>query len=344
MEDPFRIPTILTSQELLDKAFGRASKVTVPDTSGFHQRRKTAMARVTSSGDSIDSTLAKYIKAFPSFDRLHPYHREMMELAVDVDQVRKSLGALQWARGMVSEICRKAAAQIKRTRDKNFVEKKRGEAFGRISSVIGQIKSNLKILGAARDVIRVLPSVDPALPTVVVAGVPNVGKSALVVHLSSAKPQIAQYPFTTKDVHVGYFDAGPIRYQVIDTPGMLDRNPEERNDIERRAAAALGHLGGLMLFLEDPSETCGFAMDMQEKLLKRVVAEFPDLEVIVVETKVDLLDSGSKRMKVSGETGQGVEELKRTVVEELRADQEAVDRQIMQLMEERESEENPRDS
>jgi nucleolar GTP-binding protein len=339
MEDPFRIPTILSSQELLDKAFSRATKLTVQDTSAFHQPRKTAMARVSSVGDTIDTTLAKYIKAFPSFDRLHPYHREMMELAIDVDHVRKSLGALQWAREMVSDICRKAAGQIKKTRDKDFVEKKRSEAFGRISSVIGQVKSNLKVLGEARNVIRVMPSVDPRLPTVVVAGVPNVGKSALVVHLSSAKPQIAQYPFTTKDVHVGYFDAGPIRYQVIDTPGMLDRNPEERNDIERRAAAALGHLGGLMLFLEDASETCGFSLDAQEKLLERVVAEFPDLEVMVVETKVDLVDSGSKRMKVSGQTGQGVEELKRTVVEELRADREAVDRQIMQLMEDREGEE-----
>lgn len=336
MKDQFLIPTILTSQELLDKAFKRATKVQVPDTSAFHRKRRTAAARVTSAGDVIIATLGKYIKAFPSFDNLHPYQREMIAIVLDVDQVRKSLGALKWAGETVGDVCRKSAVQITKTRNASFVESKRSEAYGRVSSIVHRIGSDLAGLGKARDILKVMPAVDPGLPTVVVAGVPNAGKSALVRCLSSAKPQVAQYPFTTKEVHVGYFDEGAVRYQVIDTPGLLDRGPDDRNDIEQRAAAALRHLGGLIVYLLDPSGTCGHGTEEQEGLLKRIMSEFPDSPLIVVETKADLVDSGSKRMKVSGETGRGAEKLRKAVIEELQADTELVDRQIMELMEERE--------
>jgi len=44
--------------------------------------------------------------------------------------------------------------------------------------------------------------------TVVVAGYPNVGKSSFIRLVSTAEPEIAAYPFTTKGVIVGHRDLG----------------------------------------------------------------------------------------------------------------------------------------
>ena len=44
-----------------------------------------------------------------------------------------------------------------------------------------------------------------------------------------------------------------IRFQVIDTPGLLDRNPEERNTIELQAITALAYLNSAIIFILDPT-------------------------------------------------------------------------------------------
>ena len=55
----------------------------------------------------------------------------------------------------------------------------------------------------ARDTLRKLPSIDSSEPCIVVAGSPNVGKFTNF-SLSSGEPEIASYPFTTKQLHLGH--------------------------------------------------------------------------------------------------------------------------------------------
>ncbi len=50
------------------------------------------------------------------------------------------------------------------------------------------------------------------------------------VDLCACRPQ--PYAFTTKSLYVGHMDYKYLRWQVIDTPGILDRPLEERNTIE----------------------------------------------------------------------------------------------------------------
>jgi nucleolar GTP-binding protein len=147
-----------------------------------------------------------------------------------------------------------------------------------------------------------------------------VGKSALVASLSTAEPEVAPYPFTTKAVTVGHFYYRRHAYQLVDTPGILDRPLEERNPIEIRALAAIEHLSGVLLFLIDPSETCGTSVDEQEALLVSVRSHFPTAQVIVVETKADLVRRDvADRFPVSALKGDGVEELRDHLVEVLPA-------------------------
>ncbi|MGE3803136.1 MAG: GTPase [Gemmataceae bacterium] len=53
---------------------------------------------------------------------------------------------------------------------------------------------------------------------VVLIGAPNVGKSQLVDKLTRATPEVAAYPFTTREPLVGMMDWEDVKVQLIDTP------------------------------------------------------------------------------------------------------------------------------
>ena len=57
---------------------------------------------------------------------------------------------------------------------------------------------------------------------VALVGYPSAGKSSLVAALSSAKPKIAEYPFTTLHPNLGVVQAGESRYTVADVPGLIE--------------------------------------------------------------------------------------------------------------------------
>ncbi|MCG7321094.1 MULTISPECIES: GTPase ObgE [Arsenicicoccus] len=59
------------------------------------------------------------------------------------------------------------------------------------------------------------------LADVALIGFPSAGKSSLVSVLSSARPKIADYPFTTLVPNLGVVTAGSARYTVADVPGLI---------------------------------------------------------------------------------------------------------------------------
>jgi ribosome-interacting GTPase 1 len=52
----------------------------------------------------------------------------------------------------------------------------------------------------------------------VVLGGPNTGKSRLLTQLTRATPDVAPYPFTTREPHAGMMDWEDVRVQLIDMP------------------------------------------------------------------------------------------------------------------------------
>jgi len=312
------IPTVLTADEVIDKAFRKASKVRVEDPEAFYAFRKTLVAKLDSVSDTIGTTMDRYISSFPSFNSLPPFHHELYSVLFDMTKAQRSLAALLWAKGQVASIARKNASQMAKSRSKDFLDMKLSEAYGRINSVIQQVKKNLLFLAMVRDEIKKVPCVSLDVPTVIVAGAPNVGKSLLVRKISTGKPEVAPYPFTTKAISVGHFDYKKIRFQVLDTPGLLDRPLSKRNKIELQAIMALRHLAGAIIFIVDPTEECGTELGVQNRLLEEIERDFiqgKESKTFIAYNKTDLKErwKGDVRegaFPISAESGDGVEALK----------------------------------
>lgn len=305
----FDIPTVLSADEILDKAFRKASKVDYHGQTRLETVRETNISKLKSSSDVIVSTMGRYVKAFPSIDRQSPFYSELIDVTIGRDKLKKSLGAMDWCRGSVARVSKAAQREIAAARNIAKVDEVRRGAYGRMSSLVKQVDKELAFLAKARNTMRKFPTVNPDEPTIVIAGAPNVGKSALVARISTAKPRVAVYPFTTQEVSVGTFEKKYQRYQVIDTPGLLDRDLSERNPIELRAVLALKHLADAIVFIFDPTETCGYLIEQQEHLLETIKKEFAKVPVIEVENKADLGKSKNDRIKISAETGAGVQRL-----------------------------------
>ncbi len=303
------IRPVLSAERVQDKVFHRASFITIDDPDSFYRRKKTAIARITSVGDTSKDTLLAYVQAFPDFDRMHPFYRELCGTLVDVGRMRADLKRLQRCAELISGVCQKNLRQMQRAGRVDFLELKRKEVYGRVGSIIQEIAPALSRLEGARRKLREIPTLEVDRPILVVAGLPNVGKSALVARICSAKPKIAPYPFTTQGIIVGHGEIGGRTVQVVDTPGILYRPADERNAIEARALAAVRHLGDLVVFLFDPTEGAVGSMEQQENLLTEVRGLFKERMILEVENKVDVVRVKSPRMKISALTGEGVEEL-----------------------------------
>jgi nucleolar GTP-binding protein len=188
--------------------------------------------------------------------------------------------------------------------------------YGRIASFVREVDPDLRLLADVARFLKSRPQLDPMAPTVVIAGFPNVGKSSLVERLSSAKPRVADYPFTTLALEVGHADVGFDRLQILDTPGVLGR-VGRRSTAEREAETAVEHAATLVVFLIDPSESCGYPLADQERLLARWREELPNVPFLVVGTKSDLVTTPGEWLSVSSKTGEGVDQLREAIRREL---------------------------
>ncbi|MGH7338225.1 MAG: DUF4403 family protein, partial [Myxococcota bacterium] len=149
-----RLPHVPRAQELLDTAFGRASKATAPKTAASEKGRMRELARLGTAGKTVEARLNKIVHAFPPLDRLHPFYRELADVLVGIDKLKKSLGAVGWAHERVGKVRRKAESDLRASRNADEAAKVRRSAYGRIASFLEQIDGELATLGAAREALQ----------------------------------------------------------------------------------------------------------------------------------------------------------------------------------------------
>lgn len=156
-------------------------------------------------------------------------------------------------------------------------------------------------------------------------GYPNVGKSTLISRISSAKPKIADYPFTTLVPHLGVVPLPDYRsFVVADIPGLIEGAHEGHGlgdqflkHVERTR---------LLVHLIDVSENGRDPIEDYKTIVRELMLFNSDLGIrkqLVVATKIDALDEPRKLSKLkamctrrklafhalSSVTGQGIPEL-----------------------------------
>jgi len=297
------LPTTPRSEELLDKAFSRAARAG-RSKSGLDAQQSMLQTASSILADNLENVVTQW----PDFGTVDPFYYELADAIVDVDELRQSLSEVTWASRQVWRLREEYQPKLRNT-DPDKARKHRKQAFARMADVVEEVAEDLERIGEARDALKNLPDIRPDEPAIVVAGYPNVGKSSFVNRVTRADNEIAHYPFTTRGVHVGHFDRDRIRYQIIDTPGLLDRPEEDRNDIERQAVSALEHLGDAVVFLVDASGACGYPLSAQLALRDAVAARFRerDAPVLTVNNKCDRSRDVDADHQMSVETGEGVD-------------------------------------
>ena len=311
------IPPILAAKQLLDRSIRRTKKIQIHDRDKRYEIKKIIISRTETFITDLTSQLESYVKNFPSIDKLPLFYQEIIDIKIDTDKLKRSLGAIDWARKTTLMVYSTQNSSLIKSGNVDFLKQKQKEIYGRVSSIIKQVDKNLVFLSNAQKILRTFPDIED-IPTVVIAGYPNVGKSSLIRQLSAAKPEVAQYPFTTKQIYVGHMEKTvryeKKQYQIIDTPGLLDRPLSERNNIEKQAIAALRNLADLIVFIFDPSGTSGYQMSEQTLMLEDIKKLFCDVPFIIVENKVDVKNTGSANRKISCTTGDGIEELRQEIL------------------------------
>ncbi|XP_020111524.1 nucleolar GTP-binding protein 1 [Ananas comosus] len=250
--------------------------------------RQFYMRKVRFTQQNFHEKLSTIIDEFPRLDGIHPFYGDLLHVLYNKDHYKLALGQVNTARNLIGKIAKDYVRLLKYGDSLYRCKCLKVAALGRMCTVIKRIGPSLAYLEQVRKHMSRLPSIDPNTRTVLVCGYPNVGKSSFVNKVSRAEVDVQPYAFTTKSLLVGHTDYKYLRYQVIDTPGILDRPFEDRNIIEMCSITALAHLRAAVLFVLDISGACGYSIAQQAALFHSIKSLFMNKPLIIVCNKIDL--------------------------------------------------------
>ncbi len=234
----------------------------------------------------ILSELSKSEKALVTLISLGDFYVEVFKLISDLDptELVKRYKSRKLIAHRIFHECRKDLSTSESVSEAKEVFRK---CSGRMISLLKRMASTHNTLVNTLIEVSKMPAVSTDELKVVIAGLPQVGKSTLVNKVSTAKSKVGAHPFTTKDIVVGHSALNGVRAVFIDVPGVLDRPIIERNVVERKALIALRHLADLIIYILDVSPNSYYTLREQLNVLREVV-EVGGERVVVAINKVDV--------------------------------------------------------
>jgi len=283
-----KIPPVENPKVLLDLAFrkarmkGKAKKLTG---NWLQIIRMKESLKLDIIKDSLVTRLESILEIFPHTEALPSFYITLMKLTLDFSEFKKSLGAINWAIKKIGFFQKEYVRKIVKEKDRYKIKDLSKQFYGRVSSVLKQIRSNLKYLDECRKIMRTYPDIKDMF-TVCVYGFPNVGKTTLLNKLAGTKAEVAAYAFTTKKINAGYFKINDRKVQILDVPGTLARK-EKMNVIELQAELVVKELADIVIYVFDLSGYSGYSVKRQEQLFRKLGK---GKKVLIYLSKTDLVD------------------------------------------------------
>jgi nucleolar GTP-binding protein len=311
---------IISVDEIINKAFSRSSR-TVAKGRGIKAISRKEMEKVERSASIIMSSLDKVVNRYPKIPAMDDFNREMFDILIGLDNLRRHLKVLNKTIGSVYRAQSIALKKMDGLRDPDKIIIIRKDVYGKYNSLLQSARPSIQWLNDARQKIIEIPPVSSDNYNVVIAGYPNVGKSSLLKRLTTSKPVIASYPFTTTGINMGTFELKYQRIFVIDTPGLLDRPIADRNEVEQKAFSAIRYLADTIIFVFDASEHRQYTLEAQRSLLSSIRETMGDKRFIIANNKIDV---PSERIEadvyLSTMEGTGVPELQELLYKTIQSD------------------------
>ena len=177
--------------------------------------------------------------------------------------------------------------KIKKLEDdihKTQVNKKTEHHIGLLRAKIAKLKAEMEEQASRKGGSKVGFDVKKSGDaTVVLIGLPSVGKSTLLNRLTNAKSKVAAYQFTTLDVVPGVMEHGGARIQVLDLPGII-KGASSGKGLGKRVLA-VARSADLILFVVDVFQP--EARELLERELRTTGIRTDERPPNVVIEKVD---------------------------------------------------------
>jgi nucleolar GTP-binding protein len=286
-----KIVTIPTAQDFIDIILSKTQRKTptvVHKQYKISRIRSFYLRKIKFTQQSFHDKLQLILTEFPKLEEVHPFYADLMNVLYDKNHYKLALGQLSIAKNLIDNVAKDYARMMKFADSLYRCKCLKRAALGRMATIVKRQAQSLQYLEQVRQHLSRLPSIDPNTRTLLICGYPNVGKSSFLNKITRADVEVQPYAFTTKSLYVGHTDYKYLRWQVVDTPGILDHSLEDRNTIEMQAITALAHLRAAILYVMDISETCGYTLEEQLNLFNNIKVLFTNKPLLILLNKIDI--------------------------------------------------------
>lgn len=253
----------------------------------LNKRKDLEMQKIRHINKQAFNQLQKIQTRLPKPHKIPKIYQELLNTSEkSLKDYEIALKTIREIQDGIDVLCSKYLNKIQYAKGHETLKFQFKKFLGKFDSHYSKNKSSFETLQITTQFLNKLPTFKEMF-TIAIAGFPNVGKSTLMKNITKSDVEIQNYPFTTKGLMFGYlYQNDEPLLQFIDTPGLLGRS--KSNAIEKRAQIIIQEFANQLVYVLDITESCGYELDLQIKLLKETSKT--NKNILIYFSKTDLFE------------------------------------------------------